>query len=91
MGIKEFKESYNKLDAEEIKKDLDFKLIEIRSFGDLKENVNIHDLSITYCVLYDIAKKYKIFNESDLEKYKIKYFDAIKKLVEDLEEKLETK
>jgi len=92
MELEELKQKYRKLSLEEIKKEFDNKIIDIRNIGDEIRTLSIltnsphpfKRLSIEYCALYDVARENGL-NGTDLKNYAEKYLDTTSKLLSGIE------
>lgn len=81
MGLKELKRYYETLSSNQIKRNLDQKIAEIR-FGGFKD---IETISKQYFVLCNLALNKKDFGIDEIDKYMLKYAQEISYLVEKIE------
>lgn len=68
MGLEELKKYYNGLEPSEVKKNLELGL----AFTKLTGKLEVRDV-----IMIKVAEERGILNKSEIDNYKINYFDAI--------------
>lgn len=88
MALEELRELYKELNLEETKKTLDIDLFEMKAMGmEGWQNGELQVVTKQYFILYDTAEKKGLFKGTESEDYKIKYFDTIRQMIKDWENK----
>ena len=81
MGLRKLREFYESFEKEDIQKTLKQKISEIMA-GNLEEAVQ---MSKQYFVLCEVARTNVDFRKDEIDKYMLKYSQAISYLVEKIE------